>query len=62
MKMHKAILDVATRLVHPNSPMYGKVTMHLPATACIKASLHHVLERKLEDIHVVHEFSGRVSR
>jgi hypothetical protein len=56
MKMHKAILDVATRLVHPNSPMYGKVTMHLSAVACIKASLYHVVERRLEDILVVHEF------
>jgi hypothetical protein len=62
MKLHKAILDIDARVVHLNSPMYGKVTMHLPATACIKASLHHVLERKLEDIHVVHEFSARVSR
>jgi hypothetical protein len=29
MKMHKAILDIAARLVHLNSPMYGKVTLHL---------------------------------
>jgi hypothetical protein len=56
MKMHKAILDVATRLVHLCSPMYGKVTMHLPTTARIKASLHHVVELKLEDIHVIREF------
>jgi hypothetical protein len=56
MKMHKAILDIAARLVHPNSPVYGKVTMHLSAVARIKASLHHVVERRLEDILVVHEF------
>jgi hypothetical protein len=56
MKMHKAILDVAARLVHLCSPMYGKVTLHLPAIARIKASLHHVVELKLEDIHVVREF------
>jgi hypothetical protein len=57
MKMHKAILDVAARLVHLCSPMYGKVTLHLPMIACIKASLHHMVELKLEDIHVVREFS-----
>jgi hypothetical protein len=36
--------------------VYGKVTLHLPAISHIKASLHHVVERRLEDIHVVHEF------
>jgi hypothetical protein len=56
MKMHKVVLDIAVRLVHLNSPMYGKVTLHLPATSRIKASLHHVVERRLEDIHVVWEF------
>jgi hypothetical protein len=56
MKMHKAVLDIARRLVHLNSPMYEKVTLHLSAISRIKASLHHVVERRLEDIHVVHEF------
>jgi hypothetical protein len=36
--------------------VYGKVTLHLPVISRIKASLHHVVERRLEDIHVVHEF------
>jgi hypothetical protein len=58
MKMHKAMLDIVVRIVHLNSPMYGKVTLHLPAISRIKASLHHVVERRLEDIHVVQEFSG----
>jgi hypothetical protein len=57
MKLHKAILDIAARLVHLNSPMYGKVILHLPMVARIKASLHHMVERKLQDIHVVREFS-----
>jgi hypothetical protein len=56
MKWHKAILDISTRLVHLNSPVYGKVTLHLPVISRIKASLHHVVERTLEDIHVVREF------
>jgi hypothetical protein len=56
MKRHKVVLDISARLVHLNSPVYGKVTLHLPAISRIKASLHHVVERRLEDIHVVREF------
>jgi hypothetical protein len=56
MKMHKARLDISMRLVHLNSLMYGKVIPHLPTVSCIKASLHHVVERKIEEIHVVREF------
>jgi hypothetical protein len=37
--------------------VYGKVTLHLPTISHIKASLHHVVERKIEDILVVREFS-----
>jgi hypothetical protein len=36
--------------------VYGKVILHLPVISRIKASLHHVVELKLEDIHVVREF------
>jgi hypothetical protein len=57
MKWHKVVLDISTRLVHLNSPVYGKVTLHLLVISRIKASLHRVVERRLEDIHVVHEFS-----
>jgi hypothetical protein len=57
MKWHKVVLDISARLVHLNSPVYGKVTLHLPVISRIKASLHRVVERRLEDIHVVHEFS-----
>jgi hypothetical protein len=56
MKWHKATLDISTQLVHLNSPVYGKITLHLPVISCIKASLHHVVELKLEDIHVIREF------
>jgi hypothetical protein len=53
MKLHRAVLDIAGRLVHLDSPMYGKVILHLPVVSRIKISLHHVVELKLEDIHVV---------
>jgi hypothetical protein len=56
MKLLRAILDIAGRLVHLDSPVYGKVILHLHAISHIKASLHHVVELKLEDIHVVREF------
>jgi hypothetical protein len=52
MKLHRAVLGIAGRLVHLDSPMYGKVILHLPAVSLIKASLHHVVELKVEDIHV----------
>jgi hypothetical protein len=56
MKLHRAVLDIADRLVHLDSPVYGKVTLHLPVISRIKASLHHVAEQKIEDIDVVREF------
>jgi hypothetical protein len=49
--MHKAILDITTRVVHLYSPVYGKVIFHLTVIARIKASLHHVVELKLEVSH-----------
>jgi hypothetical protein len=33
--------------------VYGKVILHLPTVSRIKVSLHHIIELKLEDIHVV---------
>jgi hypothetical protein len=56
MKLHRAVLDIAGRLVHLDSPVYGKVILHLPAISRIKAPLHHVIELKFEDIHVIQEF------
>jgi hypothetical protein len=48
MKLHKAISEIATILVHLNSPVYGMVILHLHVVARIKASLHHVVERTLD--------------
>jgi hypothetical protein len=53
MKLHRAVLDIAGRLVHLDSLVYGKVILHLPTVSRIKASLHHVVKVKLEDIHVI---------
>jgi hypothetical protein len=56
MKLHQVVLDTAARLVHLYSTVHGKITLHLPTIACIKACLHPGVERRLEDIHVVREF------
>jgi hypothetical protein len=53
MKLHRVVLDITSQLVHLDSPMYGKVILHLPVVSRIKASLHHVVELKHEDIHVI---------
>jgi hypothetical protein len=53
MKRHRTVLDIAGRLVHLDSPVYGMVILHLSAVSRIKASIHHMVEVKLEDIHVV---------
>jgi hypothetical protein len=53
MKAHRVVLDIASRLVDLDSPVYGKVILHLPAISRIKASLHHVVELKLEDLRVI---------
>jgi hypothetical protein len=53
MKAHSVVLDIASRLVHLDSLMYGKSILQLPAISCMKASLHHVVELKLEEIHVI---------
>jgi hypothetical protein len=59
MKWHRAVLDISARLVHLNSPVYGKMILHLHVISRIRASLHHVVERRLEDIHVVQLLSLR---
>jgi hypothetical protein len=33
MKMHQVVLDISARLVHLNSPIYGKVSLQLPPVA-----------------------------
>jgi hypothetical protein len=56
MKVPRAVLDIASRLVQLDSPVYGKSILYLPVISCIKVSLHHVVELKLEDIHVIQEY------
>jgi hypothetical protein len=53
MKLHKAFLDIAKRLVCIDSPIYGKVTLHLPVIICLKASIHHTVVKSIEEIPMV---------
>jgi hypothetical protein len=56
MKLHKAILDIAKRLVYLDSMIYGNVNLHLPVVIHIKASVHHTVAKSIEEIPVVREF------
>jgi hypothetical protein len=56
MKLHRAVLDIAGQLVHLDSPVNGKVILHLSVVSRTKVSLDHMVELKLEDIHDVREF------
>jgi hypothetical protein len=53
MKLHKAILDIARRLVYLGSLIYGKVTLHLPVVVHLKVSIHHTVAQNIEEIPMV---------
>jgi hypothetical protein len=38
MKRHKAIMDISARLVHLDSPIFGKVSIQLPPVTSLQAS------------------------
>jgi hypothetical protein len=56
MKLHKAILDIAKRLVRLDSLIYGKVILRLPVVVCIEASVYQTVAKSIEEIPVVREF------
>jgi hypothetical protein len=56
MKRHKAILDIAKRLVYLDSLIYGKVTLHLLVIVHIESSVHHTVVNSIEEIPTVQEF------
>jgi hypothetical protein len=56
MKLHKAILDIAKQLVYLDSLIYGKVALHLLVIVSIKAHVHHIVEKSIEEIPMVREF------
>jgi hypothetical protein len=56
MKLHKAILNIANRLIYLDSRIYGKVGLHLPPIVHIKASVCHTVAKSIEEIPMVQEF------
>jgi hypothetical protein len=56
MKLHKAIIDIAKRLLCLDSPIYDKVTLHLLVVVHHKASVHHTMAKSIEEIPVIREF------
>jgi hypothetical protein len=56
MKRHKALLDTAARIVHPDSPEHGSVALQLALPPMATASVHHIAALNLEGIPVVCEF------
>jgi hypothetical protein len=58
MKEYKAVLDIAARTVHLESPTHGSVVLKLPSPTSIASALHHTTTQNLEDIPVACEFPG----
>jgi hypothetical protein len=56
MKMHQAVLDISARLVHLDSPIFGKIPLQLPPVAHLQTSIHAIVAKSLDEIHVVHEY------
>jgi hypothetical protein len=42
--------------VYLDSPIYGKVTLHLPVVVHLKASIHHTVANNIKEIPMVREF------
>jgi hypothetical protein len=56
MKRCKAVLDIAARTVHLESPTHGSIVLKLLPPISIALALHHTTAQNLEDIMVACEF------
>jgi hypothetical protein len=56
MKMHKALLDISTHLVHLDSLASGKVTLHLPVVPHLQASVNATIAQSLEEILIIWQY------
>jgi hypothetical protein len=56
MKRNKAMLDIAARTEHLESPAHGSVILKLSSPTSIASTLHHTAAQNLEDIPVTCEF------
>jgi hypothetical protein len=58
MRKHNAVLDVAARTVHLESPAHGSVVLKLQPPSSTVSILHHTAAQNLEDIPVACKFSN----
>jgi hypothetical protein len=56
MKEFKALLHIAARTVHLESPTHGSVVLQLPSPTSTTLALHHTTAQNLEDIPVAYKF------
>jgi hypothetical protein len=56
MKMHKALLYISAHLIHLDSPINGKVTLHLPVVPHLQATVYATIAKSMEEILIVQEF------
>jgi hypothetical protein len=56
MRAHKALLDIATRVVQLDSPLYGTQVLQLSVIPVATPSVHHMAAQNLDDIPVACEF------
>jgi hypothetical protein len=56
MNLHKAVLDIAKRLVYLDSLIYENVVLHLLVIIRLRASMCHIVAKNIEKIPMVQEF------
>jgi hypothetical protein len=56
MRVHKALLNTATRVVQLDSSLYGTQILQLSVIPVATPSVHHTAAQNLEDIRVAYEF------
>jgi hypothetical protein len=56
MKMHRVVLDISARLVHLDSPIYGKISLQLPPITRLQASVYTAVAKSVNEIPMVHEY------
>jgi hypothetical protein len=56
MKEFKALLDIAARMVHLESPSQGSIVLQLSSPTSTTSTLHHIAAQNLGDIMVTYEF------
>jgi hypothetical protein len=57
MRVHKALLDTATRVLQLDSPTYGIHVLQLSSIPVVTPKVHHTTTQNLEDIPIACEFS-----